>query len=413
MNHQSHWTADSNKNIVCPHCQHEYSTDSSDYFWHDYVKNEDDDDQYQRQLECTECEKLFDVTVDRHNVSDGYSCSIPDCESVKLKHKMVFTKEHKSKEHAGVLDYHIYECSKCEKRDFVPVDSKGKKLSPLKEALLRRQLSKAATIIDGKTKTGDYFLSTSEYFFECSVHINAKEESGNLQIVDSLVSLMKSMGFKVNKPEVNKLYDFVDVSPKGQYKNFSFEVRNYPAGLDMKVKVNKNRDTEKLTYLETKFLNLILVKSEKIINVQYPLITKRVKEEMGHWNRPNLDYVESHKEKVNLLRKHIDKNPSEGYNNKDKNKVVLKNGDIRYFYNYKNKLSRGEVHHHINNMWWVISGDTIYNIANFDLFEYEPNMSIKKPVDKVARLKAELKKYIDLEDFERCIKIKKQLKALL
>lgn len=61
------------------------------------------------------------------------------------------------------------------------------------------------------------------------------------------------------------------------------------------------------------------------------------------------------------------------YNGLDRDKKVLRNGDIKYFRHWNGYLYRGRIYHNINNMWWVIVDKyTVRNIAAFDLFDLGP-----------------------------------------
>lgn len=96
------------------------------------------------------------------------------------------------------------------------------------------------------------------------------------------------------------------------------------------------------------------------------------------------------------------------HNNRDKNKNAIKNGDIKYFYDlYTKRLSRGQVFHNCNNMWWVILNDTTYtNIVMWDLFDYSPSLPKRKRLtkeQKIQRLHTELKNHESKSQYERCI----------
>lgn len=96
-------------------------------------------------------------------------------------------------------------------------------------------------------------------------------------------------------------------------------------------------------------------------------------------------------------------------NSNDKNNKKIICGDIKYFYDYFTKrLSVGKVWHNINNMWWVIVNDKLYNIASFKLFDFDKNMPKRKPAS-IEKMNSILKKYERKKDYLRCHKIKIQL----
>ena len=61
----------------------------------------------------------------------------------------------------------------------------------------------------------------------------------------------------------------------------------------------------------------------------------------------------------------------ESYNNTDKNKKIIYNGDVKYFRDFSTgRWFKGVVYHNINNMWWVIINNTKRtNISSFELFD--------------------------------------------
>ena len=106
-------------------------------------------------------------------------------------------------------------------------------------------------------------------------------------------------------------------------------------------------------------------------------------------------------------------NDKQIYNQKDANDKLIVCGQTKYFYDSKtNRLFGGVVWHHINNMWWVICGSQLHNIACFKLFDYDPFLKGRKILSTEAqtqRLYSELKKEEERQNYERCI----VLRALL
>lgn len=88
------------------------------------------------------------------------------------------------------------------------------------------------------------------------------------------------------------------------------------------------------------------------------------------------NYMESwHHEQndMNFSLSDLDGQTQEVYNGRDRNNLVLHNGDIKYFRNHKGYLCRGRIYHNINNMWWVIVDRfTVQNVACFELFDLRP-----------------------------------------
>lgn len=91
-------------------------------------------------------------------------------------------------------------------------------------------------------------------------------------------------------------------------------------------------------------------------------------------------------------------------NDRDKNKIIC--GQKKYYYDYRTRrLACGIVWHNINNMWWVISGKELRNIASFELFDYAPSLPLRKPLEK-GQIERLLKKYEQKRDYQRCMHIK-------
>lgn len=94
------------------------------------------------------------------------------------------------------------------------------------------------------------------------------------------------------------------------------------------------------------------------------------------------------------------------YNCEDADKLQIRDGEIRYYYDrYTGHLHRGEVWRHINNMWWVIENEReVSNIACFELFFYDPaKHPRRRHEDPLGRMKRKLKKIVDNQEFEKAI----------
>ena len=107
--------------------------------------------------------------------------------------------------------------------------------------------------------------------------------------------------------------------------------------------------------------------------IKYKLSVDRIKNDyVKSWHHPQKD--------MNFDLSSLNGQTAASYNNKDRDKKTLYNGQIKYFRDYNGYLYRGQIYHNINNMWWVIVNDTEYtNKADFDLFDLSPD-------DKLGRL---------------------------
>jgi hypothetical protein len=94
------------------------------------------------------------------------------------------------------------------------------------------------------------------------------------------------------------------------------------------------------------------------------------------------------------------------FNARDRDKKLVKNGDVKYFRDRSGRLSRGKVYHNINNMWWVLLSDgTHTNIACSRMFDLTDNeVKLRRVVrdtitaDQAARKRVGTKLYNDLKE---------------
>lgn len=103
------------------------------------------------------------------------------------------------------------------------------------------------------------------------------------------------------------------------------------------------------------------------------------------------------------------------YNILDADNAELRDGEVRYFYDYYGHLGRGRVYHHINNMWWVVvNRDCHLNLANFNLFAWRPGLPRREPHSNPRKcLESELEKAVKAQNFERAIVLRELLKKLV
>lgn len=95
------------------------------------------------------------------------------------------------------------------------------------------------------------------------------------------------------------------------------------------------------------------------------------------------------------------------YNRRDRDGAMLRNGDIRYFYDCRSRrLLRGRVFTSMNNMWMVhaMVDGVIAKVANFELFSLDGKepLPLRLPIqNQAARLEAELARETKAKNWPR------------
>lgn len=84
-------------------------------------------------------------------------------------------------------------------------------------------------------------------------------------------------------------------------------------------------------------------------------------------------------------------------------KLLLEHGQNVWFADYDGRILRGVAFYNINNMWWVIAGGKLRNIACFELYVGNPgNLRVKRNERKRRnRLEAELQIAVQRMDYQR------------
>lgn len=101
-------------------------------------------------------------------------------------------------------------------------------------------------------------------------------------------------------------------------------------------------------------------------------------------------------------------------NSEDADKRTIIEGQVKYFRDWSGHLLRGEVWHHINNMWWVIVNKSeVHNIASFELFDYDPARHPRKESkDPLPRMERKLSRLVERQEFEKCGALRDAIKRL-
>lgn len=163
----------------------------------------------------------------------------------------------------------------------------------------------------------------------------------------------------------------------------------------------------KLTYLENIAIKLEINKliefCSKFNHIFIPDETLFTPEEYIINKLKNNTHIHGKVECLEDIKRSITKDSyNYKHNSNDANGKKILCGDVKYFYNhYNRRLSVGVVWHNINNMWWVIVNNMLYNIADFNLFDFDCNLPRRKPADE-RELNSILKKYEQKKDYLRC-----------
>lgn len=144
----------------------------------------------------------------------------------------------------------------------------------------------------------------------------------------------------------------------------------------------------------------------------YKLATDRIKKDFVNcWHHPQKSMDEFELSDLD------GQTPEYSYNNTDRDKKTIYNGQVKYFRDWcTGRLMRGTVYHNINNMWWVILHKTKFtNMAAFELFDPMPDdfqvrrlkkdTKPKEYLDKVAILKGSSSKELINELKRRGVKV--------
>lgn len=380
--------------IVCPHCRHENSTE---YFFDGFVEDNDNEGKLISEIECSSCEKTFTAWLDKYNQNLGYSSRPIACK--EHKHKFVFERSfNQGKENEG----NELRCVKCWESKYQWTKN-GKVLSRRNIDRQYRQKEEVNQVFEG-LKEGNYRKGKNWF------SVSTKEAKGNRFLFLSLIEYLKSLGFKLTEMKKLNRYPTLKFSHRDGLKSgISFEASYYPAGMKIDLCLegeSKYSSDKKPSYLQSKLITFTLSKLESKIKElgKFTLDHKDV-----DWHgRPNLDNLTREQARKKLLDFNIP-TPKEAYNNKDKDGVELKSGDVRYSYNYNKELIKGIAKHNINNMWWLITADNYYNISSRELFSIKEDTPVKLKEDQQSRLKTELAIAIKNEDFKRCITLKKMI----
>lgn len=200
-------------------------------------------------------------------------------------------------------------------------------------------------------------------------------------ILHHIFNQLRAKGFTIDyNPNVSKIIrksHFV-----GRKGNLFFKSERYPNGFEIEFYQEVITENPYGGYYDFDKFD----KMPYLIQKQYLLVAKFICDFLSAFaenktpityiraeEKIKFNYVESwhHPQKdMNFSLAELNGTTCEAYNNTDRDKKTIFNGDFKYFRSRDGYLRCGKVYHNINNMWWVIVDDSnIRNIASFELFD--------------------------------------------
>lgn len=236
---------------------------------------------------------------------------------------------------------------------------------------------------------------------------------GDKSIYGSIKRILRSKGFSFGKDrEIAKKYpSLAQTHHEGNKGDLKFIASIHPAMIEIEFYQDINFENKcGGKYDFNKLSKMTYLQRLTYFNVRNKIIKMLLKRGLIDGTKPRSE--EAYKQVMNRRAETMEWHPQmytrpiQDYNSKDKDGLHLKDGDVRYFYDYNGILSRGTVYYNINNMWWVVCNKYNYsNKASFDLFQWKPGMPIKI-ADRERKLQSLLKKLIEEHNYERAIIIR-------
>lgn len=220
----------------------------------------------------------------------------------------------------------------------------------------------------------------------CSISFrNDGDSKSHYGFFHQVMNYLETIGYTVTKdPDIEKNYKILSKDHRyGINGKLEFKSERYPHGFNINFFQNvvfENQcggeyDSQKIKLMPY-LIKLVMYKTmnnlERWFNDKGIVVVVDKKHKYAEDFIKN-DFVKSfhHPQKdMNFNLSYLDGSTYEEYNSRDRDKKIIKDGDIKYFRSYDGRLRRGRVYHNINNMWWVILNKyEVANQADFELFD--------------------------------------------
>lgn len=241
----------------------------------------------------------------------------------------------------------------------------------------------------------------------------------HINIWESLINFLIKRGYKVGANEhYTKNYKCLSKYHKiGKRKDIIILLEISARGIEIEIGHTKNfwhdmatsfwdnwhDKYTKLEYLEDKSVELEIKRvieflSKYTQNIKSNEDSKNPLEFIFEKERIN-KHIHGGAQSIEEIKSYMETKNHMTSNILDKNGKKIITGERKYFYDYSTKrLLYGIAVHNINNMWWIIMNNKFTNIACFELFDYTPYLSRRKPADK-RQIEKVLNRFIEKKEF--------------
>lgn len=205
---------------------------------------------------------------------------------------------------------------------------------------------------------------------------------GNQGLLNRVFELLRHRGFTIQTDQrIAKQYpSLADTHWEGSKGELLFKAQIYPAGFSIEFYQEVNTKNPNGGFYDFEKFEMMpyLIRCEFLLARKY--ICKLIESE-GYENDANPEFKNALENVMYRIKscchykegKELPDYEIPSYNAKDRDGKQLRNGQVKYFYDYKGRLMRGTVYHNINNMWWVVLNKFQFsNIGAYQFFDIVP-----------------------------------------